>query len=116
MGKKEEWEEIEKFERKEEQKKLEEYRGVDVTKEYEEILNKPKNNVRKRIILNIAKSILKISNNVTNSNAGTNTHQSKTSLRAFFIIPMPAEVISIAMPTFMPSKAYCTGVNAMNSS
>ena len=60
MGKKEEWEEIEKFERKEEQKKLEEYRGVDVTKEYEEILNKPKNNVRKRIILNIAKSILKI--------------------------------------------------------
>ena len=60
MGKKEDWEEIEKFERKEEQKKLEDYNGVDVTKEYEEIVNKPKNSVRNRVILNILKIILKI--------------------------------------------------------
>lgn len=58
MGRKEDWKEIEEFERKKEQENIEKY-GINVTKKYEELKNKSKDSTKKRAIIKIVRTFLK---------------------------------------------------------
>ena len=61
MGNKEEWDEIEKFVKEADNKKLEKYKGMDITKNLEKLNEKPKNNKDKEWdMLTVINVIVKI--------------------------------------------------------